>query len=83
MSEETPEETRPGTVGDEQLPEDLRPTEDNPLAQPLPDGETADLGIEEAGGLSGGADGDGDDDGDGDGGEPEEGEEGDDPGGHS
>ena len=35
MSEETPEETRPGTVGDEQLPEDLRPTDDNPLAQPL------------------------------------------------
>ena len=78
MSEETPEETRPGTVGDEQLPEDLRPTDDNPLAQPLPDGETADLGIDEAGGLSGGSDGDDDAD---DGGDEEQ--EGEDAGGHS
>lgn len=26
-------------ISDEQLPEDLQPTEDNPLAQPLPDDE--------------------------------------------
>lgn len=37
----------PGTAGidDDQLPEDLRPTDDNPLAKPLEDGEGADLGV--------------------------------------
>ena len=30
-------------ITDEQLPEDLRPGEDNPLAEGLPPGETADL----------------------------------------
>ena len=33
MSENTTEETT--GISDEQLPEDLRPTDDNPLAQPL------------------------------------------------
>ena len=28
---------RPGEITDEQLPEDLRPSEENPLAQPLDD----------------------------------------------
>jgi hypothetical protein len=32
MSESSSE---PGGIADEDLPEDLRPTEDNPLAQPL------------------------------------------------
>ena len=37
MSEQEPE---PGTIPDEQLPEDVRPSEDNPLAEPLdPDDE--------------------------------------------
>lgn len=33
-------------ISDEQLPEDLQPGEDNPLANPLPDGESADLGLD-------------------------------------
>jgi len=43
MSEPTPEDTgRDGTgIGDEQLPEDLQPGEDNPLAEGLEPGETA------------------------------------------
>jgi hypothetical protein len=42
------DEVAPDGITDEQLPEDLRPGDDNPLARPLPDGESADLGIEEA-----------------------------------
>ena len=41
-----PVESEQGVIGDDRLPEDLRPTEDNPLAQPLPEGEEADLDIE-------------------------------------
>lgn len=36
MSEQEPEaqpESRPGDIGDDMLPEDLQPTEDNPLAR--------------------------------------------------
>jgi len=33
-------ETEPG-ISDEQLPDDLRPSEDNPLAEGLDDGESA------------------------------------------
>lgn len=42
MSENTQANAAEDTTGisDEQLPEDLRPTDDNPLAQPL-DGEDA------------------------------------------
>ena len=42
MSENTQENAAEETTGisDEQLPEDLRPTDDNPLAQPL-EGEDA------------------------------------------
>lgn len=36
MSESSNEQ---GGVGDEDLPEDLRPTDDNPLAQPLDEDE--------------------------------------------
>jgi hypothetical protein len=39
----TSEEPQTG-ISDEQLPEDLQPTDDNPLAQPLPDDVEADLG---------------------------------------
>ena len=40
-----PVPTEPGTVTDEQLPEDLRPTDDNPLAQPL-DEDDRDSGMQ-------------------------------------
>ena len=43
------DEVAPDSITDDQLPEDLRPGDDNPLARPLPDGESADLGIDEAG----------------------------------
>jgi hypothetical protein len=39
-SEPTAEPTE--GIADEQLPEDLRPTEDNPLAQPLSEDEAPD-----------------------------------------
>ncbi|MGV3564601.1 MAG: hypothetical protein ACO1ON_15105 [Nocardioides sp.] len=42
MSESEPEQTTSG-VPDEQLPPDLVPGEDNPLAEGLPDGEGAEL----------------------------------------
>jgi hypothetical protein len=35
-ADEQPEHPQQG-ITDEQLPEDLQPTDDNPLAQPLPD----------------------------------------------
>lgn len=34
-----PVESEGGVIGDDRLPEDLRPTEDNPLAQPPDDDE--------------------------------------------
>jgi len=39
MSENEPEDTVSG-IGDDQLPEDLVPSEDNPLAEGLDDGES-------------------------------------------
>jgi hypothetical protein len=45
MSENASEETEERGIGDDQLPEDLQPGEDNPLAEGLDDAETAgDLG---------------------------------------
>ena len=43
MSEATPEDAGQDAtgIGDDQLPEDLRPGEDNPLAEGLKPGETA------------------------------------------
>lgn len=41
MSESEHDESGGGAVPDEELPEDLRPGPDNPLAEPLPDAETA------------------------------------------
>lgn len=57
MSDHSTEEPAVG-IPDEQLPEDLRPTDDNPLAQPLAPGETAPgLGIPDpADGLEAGQD---------------------------
>lgn len=44
MSENKDEKTDNSGIGisDDQLPEDLVPSEDNPLAEGLPDGETVD-----------------------------------------
>ena len=56
----TGDEVAPDSITDDQLPEDLRPGDDNPLARPLPDGESVDLGIDEARERSAG-DGDGGD----------------------
>jgi hypothetical protein len=45
MSESSGEASEERGIGDDQLPEDLRPSEDNPLAEGLDDAETAgDLG---------------------------------------
>jgi len=63
MSEQTPE----AGIGDDQLPEDLQPSEDNPLAVPLdPDDEATkdpdtlemDLTQEDLGNPPGDSDGD-------------------------
>ena len=58
MSESETEQT--GEVTDDQLPEDLRPSDDNPLAQPLDeeDAEVDDLDL--MGGGSGKSDDDSD-----------------------
>jgi hypothetical protein len=37
MSTSSADEQPEQGISDDQLPEDLRPTDDNPLAQPLPD----------------------------------------------
>lgn len=34
-----------GAISDDQLPEDLQPTDDNPLAKPQPDGDDRDSGL--------------------------------------
>ena len=39
---ESENESAPEAIGDEQLPDDLVPSEDNPLADGLDDGETVD-----------------------------------------
>ena len=39
MSNPSEEATEPDGISDEQLPEDLRPGDDNPLAEPLAEGE--------------------------------------------
>jgi hypothetical protein len=41
MSESESETTAPEAIGDEQLPEDLQPGEDNPLAEGLEPGDDA------------------------------------------
>jgi hypothetical protein len=57
----------PMTVGDDRLPEDLRPSDDNPLAQPVDDDAPDDLLLQESeragsGGGSEDASSSGDDD---------------------
>ena len=41
-TEDQPETDDPRGITDDQLPEDLRPSEDNPLAQPLDDEDALD-----------------------------------------
>ena len=41
MTTSSSEEPEGRGIGDDQLPEDLRPGDDNPLAEGLDDGETA------------------------------------------
>lgn len=48
--QERPDPDEPGGIGDEQLPEDLQASDDNPLAQPLAAGETAEVDLNEASG---------------------------------
>lgn len=40
-------DVEPGGIGDDQLPEDLQPSDDNPLAQPLEPGEAPDVDLNE------------------------------------
>lgn len=47
---ESEKEREPG-IGDEQLPDDLQPTEDNPLAEGLEEGERVDDLLEEGKGA--------------------------------
>ena len=44
---ESPPDSEADGVGDDQLPDDLRPTDDNPLAQPLEPGEATDVDLNE------------------------------------
>ncbi len=50
---ERDEQDGPMSVPDEELPEDLRPSEDNPLAEPADDDVPDDLLKETAGGQTG------------------------------
>ena len=67
MSESENEGT-PGqhSITDEELPEDLRPTEDNPLAQPADDDVPDDVITQDVEPASGGSDDGGDSSGGGD-----------------
>jgi hypothetical protein len=59
MSEQSSERDEPDgplSVPDEELPEDLRPSEDNPLAQPPDDDVPEDVLKETAGGSGGDSD---------------------------
>ena len=38
-----PDEERTASIDDDQLPEDLQPTDDNPLAQDAEEGQSSDL----------------------------------------
>jgi hypothetical protein len=64
MSESKDENPNDSTVGisDDQLPEDLVPSEDNPLAEGLPAGETEDGLLTEGKRAEGAEDGQSDDD---------------------
>ncbi len=57
-------ESETSGIDDEQLPEDLRPSEDNPLAEPLDEGvDTEELDVLDGKDAEQGSDDDGDDDG--------------------
>ena len=47
MTNSSDENERPEGIGDDQLPEDLQPGEDNPLAEPLEPGETSEVDLNE------------------------------------
>lgn len=47
MTNQSEEQGDPGGIPDELLPEDLQPTDDNPLAQPLEPGEAPDVDLDE------------------------------------
>ena len=47
MSNASDENDQPEGIGDDQLPEDLQPGEDNPLAVPLEPGETSEVDLNE------------------------------------
>jgi hypothetical protein len=57
VSETSPEDEQEGPVSvpDDQLPEDLQPGEDNPLAQPADDDVPEDVLKDTAGGSGGGS----------------------------
>lgn len=46
----TNQSDEPGGIDDDQLPEDLQPTDDNPLAQPLEPGEGPEVDLNEPSG---------------------------------
>ena len=60
VSETSPEDEQDGPVSvpDDQLPEDLQPGEDNPLAQPADDDVPEDVLRDTAGGPAGGTEDD-------------------------
>jgi len=50
MTNSPDENDERGGISDDELPEDLQPTDDNPLAQPLEPGEAPDVDLNEASG---------------------------------
>jgi hypothetical protein len=57
QQDRSPEEGGPVSIPDDQLPEDLQPTEENPLAQPADDDVPDDILTEGFGPGSGSTDG--------------------------
>ena len=55
QSSDRAEQDGPLSVSDDQLPEDLQPSEDNPLAQPADDDVPDDVLQDDAGGSGGGS----------------------------
>ena len=47
MTKASDENDQPEGIGDDQLPEDLQPGDDNPLAVPLEPGETSEVDLNE------------------------------------
>jgi len=51
MTNQSDEQDDPGGIPDELLPDDLQPTDDNPLAQPLEPGAAPDVDLNEPSGT--------------------------------